>query len=358
MEFVDSGNTYYPTPSPSVSRQSSAPASSMGLESGMPPPSQNNSVSSAAPYSPSPSNSQESDSTHDNTIMAVTSSETVFAKIAALISQANQWKFTSPGRLAFRMRVKMRKCLEADTGCYVLVQGAGASMVDSIHEAFVQYGIREEVRFTYEFDIEGLIIKCMVGIPHARVSRSFISKVTKMIDAIPGHSEFSYRHTGDGEFKVLGKRSKQADEGIAPAGTRDDETAWPSIVVEVGDSQTLAKLHQDAAWWLINSKGLTRMVILIKLSKAPLNLRLEQWQMIKDERKPGSRSRPAKIPGRVLYWEIDAAGKVTHHKEHPHLIIPYRTIFDVDHDDATDIVITKEYMKPWALHIFKGIKTS
>lgn len=351
-------NTYYPTPSPTVSRQSSAPASesSMMIETSM-PATYNNEQLGAVAYGLSGNNTPETLSLTDHTGIGDAASDTVFARMSALISQQNKWRFTSAGRLAFRMHVKIRKCLETETGCYILVFGVGEDMVDRIDEAFIHYGIRQDVRFTYEFDVEGLIIKCMIGIPHARVSRSFISKVTKEIEAIPGHSEFSYRHTGDGEFKVLGKRSKQGDEGIAPAGTRDDETSWPSFVVEVGDSQTLHKLHQDASWWLIHSKGLTRMVILIKLNKAPLNLRLEQWQMVDDKTKPGTRSRPAKVPGLVLYWEIDAAGKVTHHKKHPNLIISYRTIFDADHNDATDIVISKEYMKPWALHVFKGIKT-
>ena len=59
--------------------------------------------------------------------------------------------------------------------------------MESIDEAFTSYGIRHDVRFTYEHDLDSLIIKCMPGIPHARISRSFISKVTKIIDGIPGH---------------------------------------------------------------------------------------------------------------------------------------------------------------------------
>ncbi|PUU73772.1 hypothetical protein B9Z19DRAFT_1068723 [Tuber borchii] len=302
-------------------------------------------------------NTPDAPRSSDNTEFSSHSSENIFEKMSELISEANRWKFTSPGRLAFRMNVKIRKCRETDTSCYVLVQGAGEGMVDRIEEAFMHYGIRSLVRFTYEYDVEALIIKCVIGVPHARISRSFIQKVTKEIDGIPGHSEFSYRHTGDGELRVLGKRSKQADEGIAPAGTRDAETAWPTLVIEVGDSQSLAGLHRDAEWWLVHSKGLTRMVILIKLTKppSPLNLHLEQWIMMKDESKTETRTRKPKKPGRALYWDINAAGKVTHHKKHPNLTIPYLTIFDVGHANATDIVISAAYMKQWALHVFKGL---
>ena len=79
--------------------------------------------------------------------------------------------------------------------------------------------------------------------------------------------------------------------------------------------------------------------------------------MIKNESQRATRSHQAKIPGLVLYWEIDAAGEVTHHKKHPNLVIPFRTLFDLDHANATNTAISKEYMKPWALHIFKELET-
>ena len=45
---------------------------------------------------------------------------------------------------------------------------------------------------------------------------------------------------------------------------------------------------------------------------------------------------------------------MTHLKGHPDLVIPYRTVFDVDHKHATDMIISKEDLKPWALHTFRG----
>ena len=167
-----------------------------------------------------------------------------------------------------------------------------------------------------------------------------------------------------------GDRSKEGDEGLAPSSTRDAKGSWPSFVVEVGYSQSLDSLHGAASWWLVHSSGQTRMVILIKITEGPLELHLEQWVMVDDKSQQHTRFHQPKVPGMVKYWNIDAEGVVTHHvksedlgapmedpdgKKPEDLIIPYRTIFDIDHENAMDIVISKASMKQWALHQFKGL---
>ena len=166
-----------------------------------------------------------------------------------------------------------------------------------------------------------------------------------------------------------GDRSKEGDEGLALSGTRKAKTGWPSFVVEVGYSQSLDSLRGAASWWLVHSGGQTRMVILIKITEWPLELHLEQWVKVDDESQRHTWFRQPKVPGMVKYWKIDAEGEVTHHvksedlgtsmedpdgKKPEDLIIPYRTIFDIDHENAMDIVISREGLKEWALHQYEG----
>ncbi|PUU79768.1 hypothetical protein B9Z19DRAFT_1124747 [Tuber borchii] len=227
-------------------------------------------------------------------------------------------------------------------------------MINSIDDAFVGYGIRRQVRITIEPSLNCMIIKC-TGIPHERISWTFMTEITDKIREIPNHDKSSYYPAGCSRFCGSGGRGKEADGGLAPAGTRDSQDSWPSIVLEVGDSQRIRALHECAVWWLTESKGQTRMVILIKLTRDPLQLHLELWEMIPDPSKPSTQSREPKIPGFEKYFDIDAEGKITHHKDHPSLTIPYRTIFDVDHDDATDITLSHADMKSWALRLFTGL---
>jgi len=197
MADINYATADYPTPSPSTSRQSSVLAST-----------KMSSTSSSNPIDHNPSGGALSDlgidhppaaSCHLESEIADTNpSTTVFRNMSSHISKDNTWTFRSPSRLAYRMWTTIRKCLQSGTGCYILVEGVTTTMVEPIDEAFASYGIRHSVRFTYEHDLDSLIIKCMPGIEHARISRSFIAEVTERIHGIPGHSKCSYHQTGDG----------------------------------------------------------------------------------------------------------------------------------------------------------------
>jgi len=158
----------YPTPRPSTSRQSSAPASTEILA-----------TSSSNPTDHNPSGGALSDlgidhppaaSCHLKSDVADTSPSTVFRNRASHNSEGNTWTFRSPSRLAYRMWTTIWKCVQSGTSCYILVEGVTATMVEPIDEAFANFGIRHDVRFTYEHDFDSLIIKCMAGIPHTRIS--------------------------------------------------------------------------------------------------------------------------------------------------------------------------------------------
>jgi len=291
---------------------------------------------------------------HSSTPMSC-GQNTISNNLALHVSSANQWKFWSPARLAFRVQAKLKKCIQSDTGCYIFVFGVPVNMVERIEDAFQHYGIRKQLRLTYERALESLLIKCTVGIPHESISWSFISEITQKICQLPEHDKYSYRHTGTATFSVGGERSKQADGGLSPSATRNGVTDWPSVLIEVGDSQRLKDLRKDASWWLDHSGGRTRMVFIIKLDKDAMSLRLECWQMIDDEREISTHSRKPKIPGFKEYWEIDAAGEVTHLEDHPDIVIPYLTVFDIDHVHGMPLIISKNDLKLWALYIFQGI---
>ncbi|CUS08320.1 unnamed protein product [Tuber aestivum] len=131
---------------------------------------------------------------------------------------------------------------------------------------------------------------------HERASPSFLIELAFKIAAIPGHSKNSFLPVGSTRFPVPGKRSKESDEGIKPADTRADEDEWPSLMIEVGVSQTMLSLRESACWWLANSKERTRMVILIRIKKDPMSLRLERRERVIDTDRPSTRSRQTTTP--------------------------------------------------------------
>jgi hypothetical protein len=70
--------------------------------------------------------------------------------------------------------------------------------------------------------------------------------------------------------------SKEGDSTYKPK-CRPREDDWPTIVFEAGLSESLTSLRTDARWWLTNSKGEVKIVIVISIMPAEKSLRIEQW---------------------------------------------------------------------------------
>ncbi|PUU78249.1 hypothetical protein B9Z19DRAFT_1084462 [Tuber borchii] len=166
-----------------------------------------------------------------------------------------------------------------------------------------------------------------------------------------------YKHVGAATFysspsTVPRSPGKQADATIKPR-TRGPG-AFPSLVIEVGCSESLNQLHCDANWWLIGSHGATLMVILIEISEDPCSLKIECWTMVAN---PNARLRNslAEVPNRSQYFDIDASGTVTGDPKlkTQDLIIPYMCIFDEIHDGMGLIVLLESELSRLALSIFE-----
>ena len=71
---------------------------------------------------------------------------------------------------------------------------------------------------------------------------------------------------------------------------RDRQDDWPTIVFEAGLSESLTDLRRDAQWWLANSRGEVKIVIIISIVKAEKSLWIEQWNISSFDR-PGPATR-------------------------------------------------------------------
>jgi hypothetical protein len=105
-----------------------------------------------------------------------------------------------------------------------------------------------------------LIVKLMVGVMHEGVAHQF-ARMFDMKLVLPGvHA--SLFATGSTRFGRPGGRSKEPYIGYIPL-SRQVEDDWPSFVIEVGVSESLAMLRRDAAFWITNSDGRTCVVIVL-----------------------------------------------------------------------------------------------
>ena len=86
--------------------------------------------------------------------------------------------------------------------------------------------------------------------------------------------------------------SKEGDTAYRPFPARglDD---WPTIVIEAGVSESLSRLRVDANWWLINSGGDVRIVVIISLRVVQLalqSIQIEKWELAPPPPRPQTRS--------------------------------------------------------------------
>ena len=179
---------------------------------------------------------------------------------------------------------------------------------DAIEKALHKVQLRNSVRLTFENALDAAIIRITSGREHSRVGINLYYEIIDKIFSTPGHGRWSVEGLGATLFQVPGVRSKEGDESFGPS-TRVGRSAWPSVMIEVGYAGGEDFLRLDAQWWLINSTGRTRFVILVFVTGSPLALGIECWSMT-GSGGPKFRQTSVCVPTCVDNFNIDSFGNV------------------------------------------------
>lgn len=121
-------------------------------------------------------------------------------------------------------------------------------------------------RQMYNSDNRVLIVTVLSG-PHEVASR-LIDR--SLYNAITAANISNREYLPSGSDRVVGIRcSKEPDGSFYPnTSPPPGIQAWPTIVVEVGLSESKRKLRADAAWWIANSEGQVNVVITVSIHKS------------------------------------------------------------------------------------------
>lgn len=65
-------------------------------------------------------------------------------------------------------------------------------------------------------------------------------------------------------------------------------SAWPSVVLEVGFSHSIAMLRMKGRWWLEASDYAVKVVILVKFFQSESLILLEKWKAVVGDDRPGA----------------------------------------------------------------------
>src|SRR5271154_5790424 len=153
------------------------------------------------------------------------------------------------------------------------------------------------IRMTYYPDIHLLIVK-IPSAEHEAAASNIGNKVY-----------FDLRMMGipENEFWSVNSQkyhaptsSKEGDIAYKPSSFRGFKAAWPTLVFEVGVSESLRGLRFDARWWLRESGGDVNIVILIHINRTRKSLHFEKWELapapVAPQRRP-TRANPNPPPG-------------------------------------------------------------
>ncbi|KAG0632772.1 hypothetical protein HOY80DRAFT_1113438 [Tuber brumale] len=168
----------------------------------------------------------------------------IFAQLSHLIPETNQLQLTELAELGRKINEVLQD-LGPACGCYLMVKGVTKEQLAEVDIVLEKHGTRNIARFTYQNTVELLIIRLMLGAVHESTAIDFYLRLVKKISSILEHSIRSIHSVGCTQFQVLGCRSKQGDAGLRPA-TRQRDTDWPSLMIEVGYSESLPLLRCDA----------------------------------------------------------------------------------------------------------------
>jgi hypothetical protein len=141
--------------------------------------------------------------------------------------------------------------------------------------------IRSEVPMMtihYDWNEETLIVKFMVGPHHETCAELLAMELDTVYKNRTGNVRAFFLHPL-GRSRCRGAhRMKEGDKAYKPK-TRIGTYDWPSIVFEVGVSQTMENLRHDAQFWLGSSRGQTRIVILVCVDRDARSMVIGRWQV-------------------------------------------------------------------------------
>jgi len=203
----------------------------------------------------------------------------------------------------------------------------------------------------YDGREEILIIKLPAGVLYCGVVHEFASIFHEKFFHLGLRA--SIVATGCGRFGHRGGRSKEADIGYKPI-SRHMVDEWPSFVVEVGVSESLAMLRSDAAFWITKSDGRTRTVIVLSINQRCQQFSIERWEEVPRTRPIRSTANYDRIPrlmqSLTLNADVDYDG--------PPLVIPAEKVFDVvpQNIPGGEFLFTPENLNAFKTNVWTGFR--
>ena len=220
------------------------------------------------------------------------------------------------------------------------------------------------IRTSYNYETGDMIVKLMPGQEHEAPHLEFAMTVRMRLERM-GVSEDDILSIGAARHMGF-LWTKEADSSLKPLPARERRVDWPAFVVECGISESLDRLHTGAEWWLSNSDGAVKLVVLISFDLRHQFFHIETWEMralqIERQRTESvscelrlNQYPPA--PTRTKTISIELQGNGGPFVASDDLTIKFRNVMLRDPiPPETDIHLTRNDLQRWAMRIVSGLK--
>ena len=190
----------------------------------------------------------------------------------ALVDVFPPISFKSIAKLKTIIARKFERLKEGDQ--HVAVDGISQSLFNRIETGRLGFG--SSIRLTYFGDIEALIVK-LVSEPHERAHRILGQQIEHRMFHPMQVSFSEFCGVGSSKYTGQNQSAKEGDSAWKNILLRPNEGDWPCVVIEAGLSESLPRLRGDASWWIQNSGGQVKMVLLVWIQPALKKVTIEKW---------------------------------------------------------------------------------
>lgn len=201
------------------------------------------------------------------------------------------------------------------------------------------------IPYRFMLDNTAGIIKVLTS-EHDAVTRDIIRQIDRLCVAMGIDDPVHELSSGGNTTRLLcaGSKSKQPDGCVFPKSRlQRDRESWPTMVIESGVVASLPRLCDEARWWLRNSQGEVRIVLVIGTHRQRRKLVIEKWE----QQKPALTHQPPRQPEASLQAHVAQTIEISPESASgAALVLPFEELFDRHRQGKeTDIVLTEERLR-------------
>ncbi|KAJ5185740.1 hypothetical protein N7491_006392 [Penicillium cf. griseofulvum] len=163
---------------------------------------------------------------------------------------------------------------------WLVVLGLSQSAIRRLNE---NHKCLEGIEYRFAWEGQAGLIKIVHSFDHDSVTDGLTRVMDLYLIRMGLVSITSRKWVVNTTYKPTANKGKEADQGFLPPSrlppTTGSPPGWPTLTIETGLSESLSQLRQDARWWLSNSLGEVRIVLVISISKQKDRVFIEMWQL-------------------------------------------------------------------------------